>query len=201
MADSILLIDADADGGRALGDYFERLGSVVTHAATGETGLDTFERVRPDVVILEFSLPDANGLVVLERLRASGGAVILLTGHDDGETAARAMQLGAEHCLRKPVDLNHLGAAAARVAEKTRLARENALLRARLAGLEHLPADLRKGGGAERRHSAQTLAAVERAHIEKTLKFHGGNRTRTARELGISRATLINKIREYGPER
>jgi len=38
---------------------------------------------------------------------------------------------------------------------------------------------------------------VERQQIERTLKFHGGNRTRAAQELGISRATLINKIKAY----
>ena len=70
-------------------------------------------------------------------------------------------------------------------------------------GVEHLPADLRKGGGGgggggERRHQPQALAEVERLHIEKTLRFHGGNRTRAAHELGISRATLINKIKVYG---
>src|SRR5947209_12287874 len=41
------------------------------------------------------------------------------------------MQLGAEHFLTRPVDLNHLGAAAARVVEKARLTRENELLRVR----------------------------------------------------------------------
>jgi len=65
-------------------------------------------------------------------------------------------------------------------------------------GVEHLPGDLRKGGGGERRHQPQALAEVERAHVEKTLRFHGGNRTRAAQELGISRATLINKIKAYG---
>jgi len=42
-----------------------------------------------------------------------------------------------------------------------------------------------------------TLAEVERAHIERTVRRLGGNRTHAARELGISRATLINKIRTY----
>ena len=78
---------------------------------------------------------------------------------------------------------------------------ERAMILARGAGqigVEHLPADLRKGGsGGERRHQPQALAEVERVHIEKTLKFHGGNRTRAAQELGISRATLINKIKIY----
>jgi transcriptional regulator with PAS, ATPase and Fis domain len=77
---------------------------------------------------------------------------------------------------------------------------ERAMILARGAGqigVEHLPADLRKGGGGEKRHQPQALADVERVHIEKTLKFHDGNRTRAAHELGISRATLINKIKVY----
>ena len=41
------------------------------------------------------------------------------------------------------------------------------------------------------------LADVERQQIERTLRHHDGNRTRAALELGISRATLINKIKLY----
>ena len=443
MGDSILLIDDDADVLRAVGDYFDKIGFEVGRADAAEAGFEAFDRMRPDVVILDLHLPDIGGLEVLERLRSLGGSVILLTGQGDIETAVRAMQLGAEHFLTKPVDMGHLAAATARVCDKIHLARENALLRARgrepegleslgvspairelgrqvellsaserstvlltgesgtgkgwvarvihhlsprasgpfvevncggfsatfleselfghekgaftdakerrqglfeladrgtifldeigdlapelqpkllkvletktfrrlggtremtvdvrlvaatnrdlvaevrtgrfredlyyrlsvmplrlpavrdrsrddrlalltrilsdlapqmpgcpsatsaealdrllsapwpgnvremrnvieramiLArgagqiGVEHLPADLRKGGG-ERRHQPQALAEVERVHIEKTLKFHGGNRTRAAQELGISRATLINKIKVYG---
>jgi len=49
----------------------------------------------------------------------------------------------------------------------------------------------------DRRYHAHTLSEVERQHIERTLRHHGGNRTRAALELGISRATLINKIKVY----
>ena len=45
---------------------------------------------------------------------------------------------------------------------------------------------------------ARSLAEVERWHIERTLVVHEGNRTWAARELGISRATLIKKIKSYG---
>jgi transcriptional regulator with PAS, ATPase and Fis domain len=64
-------------------------------------------------------------------------------------------------------------------------------------GIEHLPADLRARAPTERRHQPQSLDDVERQHIERTLRHHGGNRTRAAQELGISRATLINKIKAY----
>jgi transcriptional regulator with PAS, ATPase and Fis domain len=49
----------------------------------------------------------------------------------------------------------------------------------------------------DRRHTPLSLDDLERQHIERTLKHHTGNRTRAAIELGISRATLINKIKRY----
>ena len=222
MADSVLLIDHDADELRTVGDYFDGIGYAVERAGAAEAGLEAFDRLRPDVVILDPHLPDLDGLDVLERLRSREGAVILLTDQGDIATGARAMQLGAEHVVAKPVDLNHLAAVTARVCDKVRLMRQNALLREALEQLlstprpgkareiwkavEHLPADLRRGGGGGdgagggggRRHQPQALAEVERVHIERTLRFHGGNRTRAAKELGISRATLINKIKAYG---
>jgi two-component system response regulator FlrC len=43
----------------------------------------------------------------------------------------------------------------------------------------------------------RTLEQIERAVILKSLAFHSGNRTHTARELGISIRTLRNKLNEY----
>jgi len=195
VADSILLIDNDADVLRAVGDYFERIGYEVGRADVAEAGFEAFDRMRPDVVILDLHLPDLGGLDVLERLRSQGGSIILLTGQGDMETAVRAMQLGAEHFVTKPVDLSHLAAATARVCDKVGLARQNALLR---EALDRLLRGAGGAGGGDGRHKPLALAEVERVHIEKTLRFHAGNRTRAAQELGISRATLINKIKVYG---
>ena len=65
-------------------------------------------------------------------------------------------------------------------------------------GPEHLPAEVgRSHGSAPAAHQPVSLEAVERRHIERTLRRHGGNRTRAAGDLGISRATLINKIKVY----
>jgi len=64
--------------------------------------------------------------------------------------------------------------------------------------VEHLPGEFRaRSGLGDRRHTPMTLEALEHQHIDRTLRYHGGNRTRAAKELGISRATLINKIKLY----
>src|SRR2546426_6676331 len=131
VADSLLLIDDDADVLRAVGDYFDGIGFEVYRETSGERGLDTFARLRPDVVLLDLHLPDLGGLEVLERLRGAGAAGILLPGPGDIATAVRAMQLGAEHFLTKPVGMGHLAAATARVLEKVHLSRQYALFRER----------------------------------------------------------------------
>src|SRR5215212_6505254 len=128
MAGSVLLIDDDVDVLRSIGNYFERFGYEVIRELSGEAGLATFDRMRPEVVILDLGLPGMDGMEVLEHLRQRDAAVILLTGQGDVPTAVRAMQLGAENFLSKPVDMAHLAAAAARAGDKARLRRINELL-------------------------------------------------------------------------
>ncbi len=66
---------------------------------------------------------------------------------------------------------------------------------------DHLPAEVREASGlGVEHHLPRTLSEVERQHIDRTLRAHNANRTRAAKELGISRATLIKKIKEYGLE-
>lgn len=82
-----------------------------------------------------------------------------------------------------------------------RNALERALLVARgepMLQRAHLPAELHDVQGSDVLYTPRTLMDVERAHIHRTLRAHKLNRTHAARELGISRATLIKKIKEYG---
>lgn len=78
---------------------------------------------------------------------------------------------------------------------------ERAMLMARGAGRiepRHLAREITAASGADvSHHTPRTLSDVEKAHIDRTLKAHNFNRTHAARELGIARATLIKKIREY----
>ncbi|MGH7689443.1 MAG: sigma 54-interacting transcriptional regulator, partial [Gemmatimonadaceae bacterium] len=65
----------------------------------------------------------------------------------------------------------------------------------------HLASEVREASGVSvDHHVPRTLVEVERQHISRTLRAHDGNRTRAAKELGISRATLIKKIKMYGVE-
>jgi DNA-binding NtrC family response regulator len=136
MAGSVLLIDDDVDVLRSVGKYLEQIGYEVARELTGEAGLSSYERLRPDVVVLDLQLPGMEGMEVLERLRELDALVVLLTGTGDVETAVEAMKAGAENFLTKPVLLDHLAAATSRVIEKARLQRVNRALAAPKSGLD-----------------------------------------------------------------
>jgi DNA-binding NtrC family response regulator len=124
----------------------------------------------PQLVVLDVRLPDGSGLDLLAELRLPRPAVIVLTGFGDVPLAVDAMQRGAIDFLTKPVELPVLSTAVRRALERV----------------------------AARTSGPASLDAVERAHIADVLHAHRGNRTHAARALGISRATLITKIRDYG---
>jgi transcriptional regulator with PAS, ATPase and Fis domain len=82
----------------------------------------------------------------------------------------------------------------------------NVLERAMIVGrgeeridVRHLPTEVRDLSMPNTDHHVpKTLEEVERMYIERSLEAHDGNRTHAARELGISRATLIKKVKQYG---
>lgn len=128
----VLFIDDDLDVLRTLGDYFERLGHEVYRAESGRKGIALWERVRPDVTVLDLYMPEMNGLEVLEELRKKRAMVVMLTAYGEIESAVQAMQLGAENFLTKPIDMAHLAQTVEKAAEKGQLRREVTELRARL---------------------------------------------------------------------
>ena len=187
MADSVLLIDDDADVLRSVGTYFERVGWEVARELDGEAGLAAYDRLRPEVVILDLHLPGMDGMEVLSRLRERNASVILLTGQGDVPSAVRAMQLGAENFLIKPVDMEHLVAAAARVADKVRLKRLNEMLLLRAApgeGLESL------GETPEMKDLARQVGLV--ALSDRTSVLLRG-------ESGVGKAWVASMIHQLSP--
>ncbi len=129
----ILFVDDEPAILKSLGEYFEKLGHEVHRAENGKAGIATYERVRPDVTVLDLKLPDISGMDVLQTIRRRNATVLMLTGYGEIETAVEAMRLGAENFLTKPVDLKHLAAAVEKAAEKSALRTENVELRRQLA--------------------------------------------------------------------
>src|SRR5215468_9829327 len=63
----------------------------------------------PSVALLDLTLPDGDGLALVEPLRTSGAQrIVVLTGHDDRETRQRCLDAGCADVLIKPVSVRDL---------------------------------------------------------------------------------------------
>jgi DNA-binding response OmpR family regulator len=90
----------------ALRILFEQTGRRVTTAPTVAEAIHAAAADPPDLMLLDVTLPDGDGLTVVEQLRAGGhstGIVLALTGHDDVEVAERCTRIGCAGVLLKPV--------------------------------------------------------------------------------------------------
>ncbi|QJP69554.1 sigma-54-dependent transcriptional regulator [Burkholderia glumae] len=117
---TILIIDDDDAFREGLAETIEDLGHVPLEAGSGD---EAFAMLRagaaPACVFLDFRLPGADGLAVLEALRAMDGAdrvpVVMLTAHATSANTIGAMRLGAFEHLTKPVGRAEIAALLGRV--------------------------------------------------------------------------------------
>jgi two-component system, NtrC family, response regulator AtoC len=110
MSLAVLIIEDEEVLGRNMLHYLCRAGMDAQLAVNAMQGLALFESQHPDVVVLDYHLPDLDGLQTLERIRALDGQarVIMLTGHGSVELAVQAMRAGTADFLTKPVALSQL---------------------------------------------------------------------------------------------
>ena len=91
-------------------EYLYRTGLGVGVAGRASEGLARLTREPFDLVLLDLMLPDADGLDVCRRIRASGSAVpvIMLTAKGDPTDRVVGLELGADDYLAKPFDPREL---------------------------------------------------------------------------------------------
>jgi CheY-like chemotaxis protein len=107
----VLIVD---DSGHVTGPLqilFEETGRRVAIAESIATAVRACEAERPDLMLLDVSLPDGDGLSVLTRLAGRAAlprVTVALTGHDDALTVQRCRAAGCRDVLLKPVPVREL---------------------------------------------------------------------------------------------
>jgi DNA-binding response OmpR family regulator len=115
----ILIIEDDRRMSDALVSGIKAAGYDVTAAGTAEEGFFLLHQCRPDVLLLDLTLPQRNGLDILRQIRSEGTdvRVLILTSHNTVDDRVTGLRTGADDYLGKPFSFVEL------------LARIDALLR------------------------------------------------------------------------
>jgi len=111
--DRTVLIVEDSDDAR----YFmrlslEQLGYLIIEAENGAVAVEVAQRERPDIILMDLSLPILDGIAATEKIRASDGLgavpVIAVTAHQETDFRAGAKAAGFDAYVTKPIDIDFL---------------------------------------------------------------------------------------------
>ncbi len=108
----VLVVDDDERVRTVVSWQLEADGFAVTHACDGAGALERIAADRPDLVVLDLSMPGVGGLDVLRRVRGSGSPlpVIVLSGRSGETDRIVGLDLGADDYLVKPFSPGELAA-------------------------------------------------------------------------------------------
>lgn len=116
----LLLIDDDQGLTELLADYLRNQGHTVYVADNGLTGIRQVYISRPDLVILDVTMPQRDGWEVLERIRELFDMpVIMMTARDEESSGLRGFSLGADDYVTKPFSFAQLAARIQAVLSRT----------------------------------------------------------------------------------
>jgi two-component system, response regulator RegA len=165
----VLLVDDDERFVATLAAALERRGWPTVVAHTADAALAAARGSLPDAAVVDLRIGQDDGLALVPALRELGPRmrIMVLTGYASIATAVRAVKLGADDYLAKPVTGSAVAAA---------LARGDA------AALDAPPA------------VPMSPRRLEWEHIQRVLTEHDGNISATARTLNMHRRTLQRKL-------
>ena len=107
---TVLTVDDDDAARRMVKLIFEGQGFRVIQAASGEDALKTLETERPQVVLLDLTMPGMDGLMTLKKIKAKHPAVpvIMVSARGENETVREALRAGAYDYVTKPFSIEYL---------------------------------------------------------------------------------------------
>jgi DNA-binding response OmpR family regulator len=137
--ETILIVDDNREIVAALSDVLRSKGYVILVAYDGAKGLELAMAQSPDLVLLDWNLPELSGMQVLQALRDRGNPapVILMTVYGSESIAVQAFKLGIRDYIRKPVRMAETLDAVEKALAEDRLRREKERISRELADANH----------------------------------------------------------------
>jgi DNA-binding NtrC family response regulator len=130
----LLIVDDEPDASEFMKLLVEPRGYLVRSASTAEEARRLFQTWRPELVMMDLMLPDADGLELLREFKEANpeSQVIMVTGYGSVARAVEAMRSGAFTFIEKPVEPDIVLAMLEKASEKFELSAENRRLKEEL---------------------------------------------------------------------
>jgi len=108
---TILLTDDQVSCSEIIWHTLRELGCEMLYVEEKSEVLTRLPQVQPDLIITDLGSPGVDGFTFIQRVRAHNESIPILVVSgiiDDDQNRARALRLGANHCLGKPFDCDEL---------------------------------------------------------------------------------------------
>jgi DNA-binding NtrC family response regulator len=140
MNDKILIADDEPSNRKILEQELVHKGFAVDNAVGGKEALLKIASASPDLVILDYMMPDLSGLEVLKQLRKKGNdtPVIMITAYGSIERAVEVMKAGAYDFITRPFDPDYIDLVIRKALERQVLKREVEVLSGEIRDRYHL---------------------------------------------------------------
>ncbi|HTI30750.1 MAG TPA: phosphate regulon transcriptional regulator PhoB [Sphingomonas sp.] len=147
---AVLLVEDDASLAELLVYHLERAGYAVTHTIDGEEALLLAREHTPDLVLLDWMIPNLSGIEVCRQLRRSQTTanvpIIMLTARGEEDDRVRGLETGADDYITKPFSPRELVARVSAVLRRVRPALAGELLRYADIEMDTSAHKVRRGG-------------------------------------------------------
>ncbi|WP_293152214.1 MULTISPECIES: response regulator transcription factor [unclassified Microcoleus] len=118
----ILVVDDDPAIRNLIHRFLSQQGYQVESAADGQTALELFEQLNPDLVVLDVNLPDTTGYKLCQEMQKRTGVfVLMLTSRTDEADKMKGFAEGADDYITKPFSLVEIGARVAAILKRKRI--------------------------------------------------------------------------------
>ncbi|MGN6735319.1 MAG: sigma-54-dependent transcriptional regulator [Candidatus Binatia bacterium] len=140
MSEKILIVDDEPSNRKILAQELTHKGFSVDTASGGKEALAKVTSSPPDLVILDYMMPDLSGLDVLKELRKNGSDVpiIMITAYGSIERAVEVMKAGAYDFITRPFDPDYIELIIRKALERQLLKREVEILSEEIRDRYHL---------------------------------------------------------------
>ena len=142
MPNKILIVDDEPFNLDLLEQELADLGYASERAGDGRQALQKIDKLEPDLVLLDYRMPEMNGIDVLReiRQRRKDLPVIMITAYGTIDVAVEAVKAGADDFVTKPFDSEHLAVVVKKALERSRLKQDVEFFAEELGGRNRLVA-------------------------------------------------------------